>query len=492
MTELTSIAVLIAVFGILMAASVLSSRLLERMGVPIVLLFIVLGMLAGSEGLGGIEFENYSLAFQLGTIALILILFDGGLNTPLTAIRSAFLPAGILATFGVIGTAATVAVAGWLLGLTWPESLLLGAIVSSTDAAAVFAVLRGAGLQLNRRVRTTLEIESSVNDPMAVILTLAVIQGIVGDAPDWRVMLVSVPLQLLIGLAIGLACGWLTRVLLQRVRLTTSGLYPVLTLGLAFVAFGVATLAQGSGIMAVYTAAVVLGNSHVPYRAGLARVHDGLAWLSQIAMFVMMGLLVFPSQLLPVAGQGLGIAAFLAFIGRPLVVAVCLLPFRYPAREVVYMGWVGLRAAVPIILATFPLLSGIEGAQRVFNIVFFVVVANSALLPGATIRYVTRKLGLEAPETPAPTAALEINSNRLLRGDLLSFHITDVLAVANMPLAKIPFPPHSSAVLLIRGEELIAPRGSTVLKPGDHVYVFCQPEDHAFLELLFGRSQELA
>ncbi len=492
MAELTSIAILIAVFGILMVTSVLSSRLLERLGVPIVLLFIVLGMLAGSEGLGGIAFEDYHVAFQLGTIALILILFDGGLNTPLTSVRSAFLPAGILATFGVIGTAGMVALCGRVLGLTWQESLLLGAIVSSTDAAAVFAVLRGAGLQLNRRVRTTLEIESSVNDPMAVILTVAVIQGIVGDAPDWRWMLVSVPMQLVIGLLIGMACGWLTRVLLQRVRLTTSGLYPVLTLGLAFVAFGVATLAQGSGIMAVYTAAVVLGNGHIPYRAGLARVHDGLAWLSQIAMFVMMGLLVFPSQLLPVAGQGLGIAVFLAFVGRPLVVALCLLPFGFPAREVIYMGWVGLRAAVPIILATFPLLSGITGANKVFNIVFFVVVANSALLPGATIRYVTRRLGLEAPDVPTPTAALEINSNRLLQGDLLSFYITDVLAVSNMPLSKIPFPPHTSVVLLVRGEQLIAPRGSTVLMPGDHVYVFCRPEDHPFLELLFGRSQEVA
>jgi cell volume regulation protein A len=492
MAELTSIAILIAVFGILMATSVLSSRLLERLGVPIVLLFIVLGMLAGSEGLGGIAFDDYHVAFQLGTIALILILFDGGLNTPLTSVRAAFLPAGILATFGVIGTAGMVALFGRILGLTWRESLLLGAIVSSTDAAAVFAVLRGAGLQLNRRVRTTLEIESSVNDPMAVILTVAVIQGIVGDAPDWRWMLVSVPMQLVIGLLIGLACGWLTRVLLQRVRLTTSGLYPVLTLGLAFVAFGAATLAQGSGIMAVYTAAVVLGNGHIPYRAGLTRVHDGLAWLSQIAMFVMMGLLVFPSQLLPVAGQGLGIALFLAFIGRPLVVALCLLPFGFPAKEVVYMGWVGLRAAVPIILATFPLLSGITGANKVFNIVFFVVVANSALLPGATIRYVTRRLGLEAPDVPTPTAALEINSNRLLQGDLLSFYITDVLAVSNMPLSKIPFPPHTSVVLLVRGEQLIAPRGSTVLMPGDHVYVFCRPEDHPFLELLFGRSQELA
>lgn len=492
MLELNSIAVLTAIFGVLMVTSVLSSRLLERLGVPIVLLFIVLGMLAGSEGIGGIEFDNYSLAFRLGTIALILILFDGGLNTSLTSIRAAFLPAGILATVGVIGTAAAVALGGQLFGLTWQESMLLGAIVSSTDAAAVFAVLRGAGLQLNRRVRTTLEIESSVNDPMAVILTLSVIEGIAGDIPDWRGLLVSVPMQLVIGLAMGLACGWLTRVLLQRVRLTTSGLYPVLTLGLAFLAFGVATLAQGSGIMAVYTAAVVLGNSHVPYRAGLARVHDGLAWLSQIAMFVMMGLLVFPSQLLPIAWQGLGLAAFLAFIGRPLVVFLCLLPFRFPGKEVLYMGWVGLRAAVPIILATFPLLSGIPGANKVFNIVFFVVVANSALLPGATIRYATRRLGLEMPDVPAPTAALEINSNRLLRGDLLSFHITDVLAVANMPLSRIPFPPRTSVVLLVRGEELIAPRGSTVLKPGDHAYVFCQPEDHAFLELLFGQSQELA
>ena len=347
MLELTSIAILIAVFGILMVTSVLSSRLLERLGVPIVLLFIVLGMLAGSEGIGGIEFEDYALAFRLGTIALILILFDGGLNTPLASIRSAFLSAGILATVGVIGTAGMVALGGRLFGLSWQESLLLGAIVSSTDAAAVFAVLRGAGLQLNRRVRTTLEIESSVNDPMAVILTISVIQGITGDAPDWRWLLVSVPMQLLIGLLIGLACGWLTRVLLQRIRLTTSGLYPVLTLGLAFLAFGAATLAQGSGIMAVYTAAVVLGNSHVPYRAGLARVHDGLAWLKQIVMFPVLGLLL-SLALMPVA--------------RPAGVLASPVRAGFSLREKLLVSWVGLRGAVPIILATFALAAGLPHA----------------------------------------------------------------------------------------------------------------------------------
>jgi potassium/hydrogen antiporter len=489
MTELIATALLLAIFGLLIAASVLSSRAIERMGVPVVLLFLVLGMLGGSEGIGGIEFSDYRLAFRIGTAALILILLDGGLNTPLASIKESIRPAGVLATFGVAGTAGLVAVFGHWTGLSWSECLLLGAVVSSTDAAAVFAVLRGGSLRLTRRVGTTIELESGVNDPMAVILTLGVISVLAGQTVSYGRLALGVPLQLAIGLVVGAGFGVSAKWLLRSLRLSTAGLYPVLVLGLAFLSFGVATLAHGSGFLAVYVTAVVIGNSRVPFHSGLVRIHDAIGWLSQISMFLVLGLLVFPSQLRPIAGVGIAVALFMAFIARPVVVALCLLPFGFKAKEIAYIGWVGLKGAVPIILATFPVLAGTPEGMKVFNIVFFVVVCN-ALVPGATIRFLTRRLGLEALEAPPPIAALEINSTRLLDGELLSFTITEPLAVCNVPLSKIPWPHNSSAVLLVRGEHLIAPRGSTVLSPGDHVYIFCRTEDKPFMQFLFGRPEE--
>lgn len=489
-TEFGSTALLLAIFGVLLLSCALLGRPVERFGIPLVFVFLVLGMLAGSEGIGGIAFDDYQFAFRLGTAALILILLDGGLNTSLTAVRRSFLPAAVLATVGVAATAGLVAGFSWLLGLSWAEAVLLGAVVSSTDAAAVFAVLRGGALRLQTRVGSTIELESGLNDPMAVILTVTATLFFLGQAPAPLRLAMDIPLQLLIGTVTGLAVGYGARWVLRGVRLSTAGLYPVLTLGLGLLAFGIATLGQGSGFLAVFAAAVVLGNGPLPYRSGLSRIHDALGWLSQVAMFLMLGLLVFPSQLWPVAQEGFLIALFLSFVARPLAVALCLAPFRFPVHEVVYVGWVGLRGAVPIILATFPVLSGVPGAMKVFNIVFFVVVM-SALLPGATIRWVTRRFGLEAAQTPVPPAVLEINSTRVLSGDLISFFITEPLAVCNAALSEIAFPPESAAVLVIREGELVAARGTTVLRPGDHVYVFCRHEDRPFIELLFGRPQQV-
>jgi potassium/hydrogen antiporter len=489
MNELTSTALLLAVFGLLMAASVVSSRTIERLGVPVVLVFLLLGMLAGSEGVGGIAFEDYQFAFRAGTAALVLILLDAGFNTPTASLRRGLGPAAVLATVGVAGTAALVAGFAWLLGMSKGESLLLGAVVSSTDAAAVFAVLRGGNLRLSQRVGAVIEMESGMNDPMAVILTVAVTSILGGEAVSRSRLLLAVPVQLAVGVGIGFLVGTAARMMLQRMRLATAGLYPVLTLALGFFAFGITTLAHGSGFLAVYVFAATVGNSAIPYRNGLIRIHDAVAWLSQVSMFLMLGLLAFPSQLRPVAGSGLLIGLFLALAARPVMVAVCLLPFRLPWREIVYVGCVGLRGAVPIILASFPVLMGVQGATKVLNIVFFVVVFNS-LLPGAMIRFLTRRLEMESSEVPAPLAALEINSTRLLSGELASFFISEPLAVCNVAIARIPFPEHCSAVLVVRGEELIAPRGSTVLRPGDHVYVFCRPEDKPFIQFLFGRPQE--
>ena len=488
-TEPFGTALLLATAGLLMGASVLFSRASQRMGVPIALLFLVIGMLAGSEGIGGIAFEDYGFAFRMGSLALALILFDGGLNTPLSALRRTWAPAGLLATVGVALTAVLIAIPARLWGLTWPQALVLGAVVSSTDAASVCAVLRGSGLQLKRRVGTTLELESGLNDPVAVILTTQLTANLLlpgSVSPGW--IAVDVVRELVIGGALGVGIGLVGRELLRRYPLPTGGLYPALTLALALLAYGLTTLLHGSGFLAVYLAGMVLGNGPLPYHAGLLRVHDALAWLAQIGMFLLLGLLVFPSGLLEVAGPGLGLALLLAFVARPFVATLCLLPFGYPRGEILYIGWVGLRGAVPIVLATYPVLVGAAGADRIFHVVFFIVVVN-ALVPGATVAWVTRKLGLQAAEPPAPQAVLAIESRLPLEGELLSFYIDEALVVAGVPLEELDFPDGSSVTLIVRGNRLVPPRGSTTLEPGDHVYVLAQPEDRGLIQLIFGRPE---
>ncbi len=482
-------AILLATFGTLMVISVLFSRASERIGVPVALLFLVVGMAAGSEGLLRIPFDDFAFAFRLGTVALVMILFDGGLNTPVAAIRLAVRPASVLATIGVIGTAALVACGARLLGLPWPEALLIGAIVSSTDAAAVFSVLRGSGLQLKRRVGLTLEMESGLNDPVAIILTMAFTANLIDPGTLGWGTLANIPLQLAIGTVAGFAVGHAGRFLLQRFRLSVGGLYPAMTLAVATLAFSIPTIFFGSGFLAVYIAAVIIGNANIPYRTGILRVHDAIAWFAQITMFLMLGLLAYPSQLLAVLPEGILLGLFLAFVARPAIVFPLLLPFRYPLREMSYVSWVGLRGAVPIILATFPVLSAAPGSQQIFSIVLLMVVVN-ALIPGGTVRWVTRWLRMESGEPPAPPAVLEMTTMQPVRGDIMSFHVNAALAVSDVPLADLPFPDGAAVMLIVRGDELVPPRGSTVLRPGDHVHVFCRPEDRDFLMLMFGRPEE--
>jgi cell volume regulation protein A len=483
-------AFLLTLCGVLLALSVLFSRATGRFGVPVALLFLGVGMAAGTDGPGGIEFSDYGFTFRLGTVALVLILFDGGLNTPLHAIQHALRPAAVLATVGVVATAAIVGAAAHLLfGFAWTEALLLGAIVSSTDAAAVFAVLRGSGLTLKRRVGTTLELESGLNDPMAVILTTALTHSVAsGKPPGWELLWEAV-VQMAVGAGLGLGLGWAGRMLLMRLRLRVAGLYPVMTLALALLAYGLPTLLHGSGFLAVYIVGIALGNETIRYRTGLLRIHDALAWLSQVGMFLVLGLLVFPRRLFDVAWEGLGLALVLAFIARPLAALLCLWPFRFPAREILFTGWVGLRGAVPIILATFPVLSGTHNAREVFTIVFFIVVVNG-LIPGATVPWVTRRLGLASNAPEPPPAVLEIASTQLLNGELSAFYIGSASAVAGERISDLPFPPGSAAMLLVRGQELMAPRGDTVFQTGDHVYVFCHSEDLPLLRLLFGQQED--
>ncbi len=489
--EPNATALLLALLGILLGASVLSSRASEKTGVPAVLVFLFVGMLAGSNGVLNIAFEDYGLAFRVGTFSLVLILFDGGMNTPLKYVRPFWAPAVSLATVGVLVTAGVVAVGAQLLGLPWPLALLLGATVSSTDAAAVFSVLRGSGLSAQRRVSATLELESGLNDPLAVLLTLAFTTALTVGAADvsWPMLGLQVVKELVLGGVLGWLGGKGGVWVLTHVRLRASGLYPALTVAIAFLSFGMTSLAGGSGFLAAYVTALVVGNAELPYRSSVVRVHDALAWLSQIGMFLLLGLLVFPARLLEIAPLGLGVVAVLMFLARPAAVFVSLLPFRYPLRDGAFIAWGGLRGAVPIILATFPVLRGVEGAERLFDLTFFVVLVN-VLITGGTVPWMLRKLDLEGDEPPPPHAVLEISSTQKLSGQLLSFFVEEELDVTGVPLSEIPFPEGSAVTLILRGEDLLVPKGHTMLLPGDHVYVATTHEDRPFVQLMFGRPED--
>ncbi|MCY7377840.1 MAG: potassium/proton antiporter [Gemmatimonadaceae bacterium] len=489
-SEPLATAVLLTAFGSLLAASVALSRVSARLGLPVALLFLIVGVVAGSEGLGHIAFEDYQFAFRVGTTALVLILFDGGLNTPFASAREVLAPSAVLATVGVFATAALVAVGAHLFGLEWPMAMLLGAIVSSTDAAAVFSVLSASGTRLRRKVGLTLEVESGLNDPMAVILTTAITTGMVtGAGLSFGGVAREVSLELVIGTLAGFLVARAGRMLILRVHLPAAGLYPAFTLALACLSFGIATLLHGSGFLAVYVTGMTLGSGALPHAVGIRRVHDALGWLSQVLMFLLLGLLVFPSRLLQVASIGLTLALMLAFVARPLVAMLCLAPFRYRWRDSAYVGWVGLRGAVPIVLATIPVMAEVPGARVLFDIVFFIVVVG-AIVPGATVPWISRLLRVESAAPPPPATVIEVDA-RAPRGDeLRAYFVSDQLAVAGATLAEIPFPEGTAVSMLERRGALIAPSGSTRIEPGDYVYVIAPPEHRSHVELLFGRPEE--
>jgi cell volume regulation protein A len=490
MTEPLTTAIALALFGLLMLLSVLGSRVAGRANIPVALLFLGIGVLAGAERLGGIPFDNYRLSFRLGTVVLVLILFDGGLAASLNTVRRVLAPATALATLGVLGTTAVVGLAAHLFGVGWLEAFLLGAIVSSTDAAAVFAVLRTSRVALPKRVEATLELESGLNDPVAVILTVALTAALAGERQSGLALVGEVVLELAVGAIGGGAVGLGGRWLLARARPAAAGLFPVLTIALAFVAFGATTLAHGSGFLATYVAGLLIGNGALPYRSGLLRVHDAIAWLGQVVMFLVLGLLSDPARLFTwaVAPLGLGLGLVLALVARPLSTLLCLLPFHFKPREIAFVGWVGLRGAVPIILAIFPVLAQLPAAHRLFDVVFFIVVTNT-IVPGATVRLAARLLGVQVRGTPPPSAHLELASTMPLRADVHGFYLQPPALAVGARIADIEFPAGAAIMLIVRGDDLIAPRGHSELRAGDHVFVFCRPEDRASIDLLFGREE---
>lgn len=483
---LTAINEAIFLAGLLLLLAILAGRVSSRLGAPLLLVFLGLGMLAGEDGPGGIQFHDFHLAYLLGSTALAVILFDGGLRTSMETFRLARMPALGLATLGVLVTAGITGVAAsLLLGLGWAEGLLIGAIVASTDAAAVFFLLNLRGMRLRGRVAATLEVESGLNDPMAVLLTVLAVELVRSSTlMPWPDLALELLRQLVGGVALGLAAGFLLVLLVNKLDLA-DGLYPILALSFTLFLFGGAQAAGASGFLAVYLAGLVLGNR--PHKADrlIRRFHDGLAWLAQIGLFVMLGLLVTPSALGPQWLPGALVAAVLMLLARPLAVFLCLAPFRFTAAERVYVSWVGLRGAVPIVLGTIPVLAGLPGAPTYFGIAFIVVLL-SLLVQGWTVGPVARLLGLLAPPQPQPPSRADVDLPGG-GGHLAVFTVARDSEAATRGRGRLIIPETVQLLALIQNGRPVRPEDATGLQPGDTVLAMGEGPALAVMDRLFGQ-----
>jgi cell volume regulation protein A len=455
-----------------------------RLGLPFLLVFLVVGMLAGEDGPGGIVFNDYRLSYLVGNLALAVILLDGGLRTRFAIFRVGLRPALVLATVGVVLTAALVAAcAAWLFELDWRLAALLGAIVGSTDAAAVFALLKSAGVRLGERIAATLEIESGANDPMAVFLTVGLIGVVLAPAgePLARLALDLVE-QFGIGAGAGLAFGYAAGRFLPRIRLGP-GLDALLVCAVGVSVFALTNTIGGSGFLAVYLTGVLIANGAVLPSDDVLRAMDGMAWLAQSGMFLLLGLLVTPSELTPVLAPALGVAALLMLVARPVAVWACLAPFRFPAGEVWYMGWMGLRGAVPIVLAIFPLLAGVPDAKLLFNVAF-VVVLVSLLAQGTTVGVAARALGVALPQRGEPVSRVQLIGGGG-RHEIMEFEVEAASPICGAPLALIDLPPGARAVSVMRAGQPLAPDDAGPLANRDVVAILAPEAAIGRLEDMF-------
>src|SRR4051812_17596850 len=452
----------------------LASLVAGRLRVPGLLLFLFVGMAIGTDGLGWIDFDDYALARRIGIIALALILFEGGLTSGLLEIRPVLVPALSLAVIGTIVTAVVTGLAAALLfDLSTLDGMLLGSVLAATDGAAIFALLRGSTLK--RRLATTLEGESGFNDPVAVLLVLGFIEWLKHDSYGIGDMAVLFVRQLGIGLAIGLVVGVASVWVLRRVQLATAGLYPVATLAVAALAFGGADALHGSGFLAVYLAGLALGTAGGAAPQTATAFHQGLAWLAQVAMFVALGLLVFPSRLDDVAVRGTVLALVLVLVARPVAVAIATLPARFSWAERVVLSAAGLRGAVPVVLATFPVLAGVGGSFQLFDVVFFAVLL-STLIQGTTFEPAARLLGATTTEPAMPRPLAEAGTIRRLGAEVLEYPIGDDDAVVGARVRDLGLPREAVVNVIVRGDEAIPPRGSTILRAGDRLHVLLRSE----------------
>jgi cell volume regulation protein A len=478
--------------AVLLLVAVLASKASSRLGVPGLLLFLIMGMLAGSDGPVGIPFDNPWQAQALGVLALAFILFSGGSETNREVIAPVLWRGISLATLGVLLTALAVgAFARWALGLSWLEGILLGSIVSSTDAAAVFSILRSRSVSLKGHVKPLLELESGSNDPMAVFLTIGVIQLMTQPGESILHLAWLFVLQMGIGAAAGLAAGRLAITLMNRLKLEAEGLYPVLSIALVLLTYGATALLKGNGFLAVYLAGIVIGNGDFIHTPSILRFHDGLAWLMQIVMFLALGLLVFPSRLPAVAGSGLLLAGFLMLVARPAAVFLSLSFARMRTGEKLLVGWVGLRGAVPIILATFPRVAGVPNAEVYFDLVFFIVL-TSVMLQGTTIPLVARRLGLEAPLSPRKQYPLEFLPTQKTRSDMVEITLPENSPAVNRQIVDLRLPRSALIVLIARNDDFLSPRGGTILRAGDTLLVLVDKRDIAVLRSMLDPAAGIA
>ncbi|MFD0352851.1 potassium/proton antiporter [Streptomyces sp. NPDC127110] len=451
----------------MLLVAVAAVRISSRSGLPSLLIYLGIGIAIGQDGIGNVVFDNAELTQVIGYAALVVILAEGGLGTKWKEIKPALPAAVVLSLLGVaVSVGVTAAGAHYLVGLEWRQALLIGAVVSSTDAAAVFSVLRK--VPLPSRVTGVLEAESGFNDAPVVILVVAF--AAVGPVDEWYVLLGKIALELAIGAAIGLAVGFLGAYGLRHVALPASGLYPIAVMAIAVTAYAAGAMAHGSGFLAVYLAAMVLGNAKLPHWPATRGFADGLGWIAQIGMFVLLGLLVTPHELVNDFWPAVIIGLVLTMVARPLEVFVSLLPFRIPWQEQALMSWAGLRGAVPIILATIPLVTGIEGSDRVFNIVFVLVVVYT-LVQGPTLPWLARKLNLRDTDEAASDLGIESAPLEKLRGHLLSFAIPSASRMHGVEVGELRLPAGASVTLVVRDAKSFVPAPSTVLRHGDELLV---------------------
>jgi potassium/hydrogen antiporter len=476
---------LILVAGLLLAAGLAAAKVADRMRVPGLLLFLGLGMLAGSEGIGGVEFDDAELTRTLGTIALVLILFEGGLAAGWNSIRPVIGAAVSLAVLGTLGTALIAGFAAALiLDLGTLESMIVGAAIGTTDSAAIFAVLRGS--RLRRRIARALEGESGMNDPVAVLLVVGFIAWLQDPGFGADEMALDLATSLGVGAVLGVAFGLLARVAFRGVNLPTSGLYPVASIAVAGLAFGLTESVQGSGFLAVYLTGLILGTGTLPAKQTVLAFHQGVAWVSQIALFFLLGLLVFPSDLVAIAPQGLLLSAALMFVARPAAVLVSTAFTRFELRERAMLGWAGLRGAVPVWLATFAVIAGVDTADDLFSLVFFVVL-TSTLIQGATFEPLARVLRLTTTEPALARPLVEARTIRRLGGEVLAYRVSPRDAAVGRMIKELELPREALVNVVVRDGTAIPPRGSTEIQAGDELHILVRQDAFGEVERLTER-----